>query len=426
MRIASIVLYMAIYAILMTPITMAGNGLPSNPTTYPYGGILNSSGFVSNNMDPPLMFEEKAKFEFATFPQRGVRFNHAVFRDIAWFNDAVFKGSADFLAVTFEGHTQFDLSRFEYTASFASSEFWDGASFEESTFDTRASFVNTRFDGYVRFVGVKFFGPVDFNNAKFNGKTNFSNARFDTTASFTDAVFSDTLVLGSEKSHKFNFRRTTFMPGAVLLLNNLVELDIQEEKFEHICLKETLSYFAKKDIIEHLKRKSFKEDAGAQHELSYLLARSTMYQNQSHTYTRNTACEFWKWPQWGLTAIYYRTMGLGYEPFLLFYWVVGLIPFWALYYQWKMTNAVNTYVFKGMANWPEPSKVDSFLNALYFSSMVFFPLTFKRRVLSHFSTRQKTAVGFQWLLGTFALIAFLTQSQPAAIWNSVRNLFGRF
>lgn len=413
----------------------------TNPTTYPYGGSIDSSGFVSKGVASRLLFdtvqfedvtfEEQADFTFAIFPHSGVRFNIAEFKDLAWFNWAVFKGSAEFLAVTFEGHTHFDLSRFVYTASFASSQFRDIASFEDAVFDTSASFAFACFDDDVKFKGVKFFGPVSFNSAGFYGKADFSDSRFDTTASFVDAVFWDTVLLGSEKSHKFNFRRTTFETGAVLLLCDLVELDIQIEKLKHIRLEETLSYFMKKDIIEHLKHTSFKEDAGARHELSYLFAKSTMYQSKTEPHEGDSlgatpSCLL----RFKMTT-YDWMMGLGYKSYRLFPWAVGFIIFFAFVY-WsrkKMRSEVNRYVLRaGERRPPELATMDSLLNAVYFSLKVFFPLKFRRSLLTHFSTWPKVVIGFEWLLGTafWAAFLFFTLSQSAAFPSIVRRLFGLY
>ena len=234
-----------------------------------------------------------------------------------------------------------------------------------------------------------------------------------------------------------DFTNTNFTATAKVVLFTPVNLVIQPEKIKYISLGPRLDYFSKKKIIEDLKnKKNFKEDKKVQFELSYIFDKSTMYQEQSNRYDEKWH-HVWKYPKWFFNTFYYLTMGLGYRPFRLAWWVLGLIISFGIFYFFKMRDSINGYILKkyemkeSLGN--KRKKVDkelknishteSMINCFYFSSMLLFTFRLKGEILTFFGLKEKRFIVGEYLLGLLIYISFLTLAKSGSILHNLKSLF---
>lgn len=465
-------------------------------------------------------FDSLADFSFAQFDSLTI-FRNAQFDSGAGFFVARFHGWSDFLDTRFHRWAEFMGVEFDDWAYFEGSEFYDGASFhnvhfhsratfretlfhrraffDSAEFDTLANFDNAQFDSLANFTEAHFHGRANFAYADFWGPVDFRRTRFDSSsaADFIGAAIYDTLFLGDRYRNtvqRFDLRQTTFfprghylrpvqftgqgrplrdvdsvlvrVPGATVVLESPVELQMQVAKIDFLHLADNLSYFEKEDVIIYLKDKSFPDDELAQFELDYLLARSTMFQSYTGVF---------RWYDWVLyvgRAVYWATMGLGYRPYRIFYWAAGMILIFALYYRLRMPRRIYAFVqgkekkppeapqqpqaLPPLPTWkitigrfrlgrvvPEaaqapqaalieaqaqddPGKLSAlnpWIHCLYFSTSVFFTFRLKQKILIFFDTRERRVIVFQWVLGFGVYLFFLLGAKSGSILQQLKTLF---
>jgi len=390
-----------------------------NPTVYPYGGVPDSSLF------------QQWLFRIPSYDD---------IPDTNWLKKVsiIFK-IANFAGANFQTTAYFGGSLFFCDANFYRANFHDDADFMMAYFEDQADFKNTKFHNFTYFFGAKFFAEA-----------NFVGAQFDSLPDFERSYIGDEFHIGSKEDQKFDFTRTNFSPQAKLILCELTEINIQTEKIKYISLSKTLTYSLKRLIIDHLKEKSFPDNSKAKFELEYIFEKSTLYQEKrdllisdgsgyvesSYYISENEWYYFWKWPKWFITTLYYITMGMGYRPFRLAWWVLGfIILFTFVYYLW-MPGQINTYIAKGderkttsgsrrkrKRRTAHPHFTDTILNCFYFSSMMFFTFRLKRDILTFFSTKEKRVVVGEWFIGLIIYISFLTLSKSGSILHTLKSLF---
>ena len=387
-----------------------------NPTVYPYGGVPDSSRKIPVvSFDFPSKYIVPFSFNAAFFG--GAHFNsrasfeHSRFNNDANFWNAHFDSIANFLFTHFTDITNFDHAHFETNA------YWGGAQFA-----SMVSFNNAKFDSLAIFEGTGFWGEADFRSARFN--------RLVLERTIIAGVFRVGSDIWSDKVQKFDCTRTIFLPNARLVLHDLVELNIQPEKFQYISFEDNLDYFLKKDIIENLKSKSFPNDKSAQFELDYIFTKSTMYQKQIGEYKENRWYEIGKWPKWFINTIYYWTMGLGYRPFRLIWWMLAATIIYTAIFAKKIPGRINAYISNPDTNSTREEKKEvrlslweTLLNCAYFSAMVFFTFRLKRDILTFFDAKEKRLIVGEWVVGFLVYVAFLTLSKSGSILHNLKELF---
>jgi len=395
------------------------------------------TNFVSAHFDNTVNFRlasfgAKADFSDARFDS-AANFKHARFEDEADFSGTQFNNMADFGGAQFKGEADFSGAQFDSSANFDFFGHFAGvANFESAKFNRRVGFDDTGFTNGANFRHTKFNGEGSFYFTIFHGEVDFRNVQFDNLR-LTRAKIKGKLMPGSNDGQKFDFTRAIFSPEARLELHELVELKIQPEKLKYILLENELGYFLKKDIIENLKSKSFPNDNGAQFEPDYIFAKSTIYQAQADEYTENRWHEISKWPKWIGNTLYYWTMGLGYRPFRLIWWALGIVIIYTGIFMKKMRERVNEYITGNFetkqrstnenGEKPPPGFWESLLNCAYFSVMLFFTFRLKGNILTFFNGREKRLVVSEWLLGFFVYVAFLTLSKAGSILHNPKELF---
>lgn len=425
-----------------------------NPAVYPYGGVPDNNRYMSIMGDKsPLNFfpsvnfigthfNETANFSYSNFDSDAV-FNGSQFNGEADFRLAHFYQRAEFMRVHFCCSANFWYIHFDSLADFRSSHFSGAAKFNFSHFTSIVDFSNAQFDTIAEFVGTHFTGIANFNKARFSNLADFRIAQFDGVADFRNALMDTLLItravirgiflLGSNSGQHLDFTRGNFYPPARVELHDLVEIKMQAEKLKYISLSDTLNYFLKKDIIQNLKDKSFKDDKGTHFELDYIFSKSIMYQDQTGEYKTNRWYQIRKWPKWFINTLYDLTMGLGYRPFRLILWALGIVIVYTGIFMRKIRSRINEYInlnFESKQNLrneneekPPLSFWESLLNCAYFSVMMFFTFRLKGNLLTFFNGREKRLVVSEWLLGFFVYIAFLTLSKAGSILHNLKELF---
>ncbi|MFQ5631775.1 MAG: pentapeptide repeat-containing protein [bacterium] len=438
-----------------------------NPTTWPYGGVQDSSRYF-----PPTTARVPLNFATASF-------NHDNFDSLVSFRDAMFKSQANFIGTKFSKEVYFFDARFDRKALFNGTQFDGKVNFNGAIFDSladfgltgfakRALFNGTKFDQVADFRFASFTSLADFRLANFNNKADFRFAKFknlvdfknttfynidlrdatiDSLIDFSSSVLRDSILIGTLQSgaiQKYDFTRAkllkagyefipaeniqdiperrAFYPGAKIFLYGPVDIKMQLEKFTFIELYKTLDYYTKKEIISVLKRESFKEDKTAQYELDYLFAKSTVYQRVSVYHETFPAFHPYAWWQF----LYNATMGLGYRPFRLIWWALSLILGFGVFYIFKMPERINRYILKDENKSNTETNAPWFgriVHCLYFSAMVFFTFRLKKDILTFFTNKEKRIIVTQWLLGFLTYVAFLTLSKSGSILQNLKDLF---
>ena len=369
-------------------------------------------------------FGNIADFGGTNFTQLAI-FTHSNFDTLTSFKGADFHDRALFTNTRFGGDTHFSRAVFQRFTDFRSASFDKLVEFDETSFKSLIHFDFAVFKGRVSFVSATFERKCQFSYVIFNDVVDFRNTRFD-TVSFTRTAIKGRLLLGSPSIQRFDLRRATFYPKSKIELYDLVDLTIHPEKLRRITFGDTINYFLKTDIIGNLKEMRFQNDRWAQLELDYILAKSTMYQEHTDTYLPNKWYQVWKWPKWCIAWLYYWTMGLGFRPFRLIYWVLAVIIIFTGYYVKKMGRRVNAYIamnFSDESNSSLDDKKKKFLslgmwetslNCVYFSALLFFTFRLRGNILTFFDGREKRIIISEWLLGFLVYVAFLTLSKSGS------------
>ncbi len=369
-------------------------------------------------------------------------------------------------------------------------QFGNGAHFSEAQFDSLADFSGAKFHGQTDFWGVQFCGLVYLKDAKFNGPADFKWANFNKIVDFSEATFCHNLFFESatfnnevifSKAHmdsivdlsltrirnrisiggmesnniqKYDFMRTKLLPkgkrivkrctnngmstyeetypGAKILILGPVDLKIQLEKLKFIELYDYLDYFSKKDIISILKQTSFKGDDSKRErfEVDYIFSKSTMYQKKS-----SDSNDYYHYihPIRIGRFIYYATMGLGYRPFRLAWWVLGIIVVYTIIYYYRMREQINRYIFikyemkdasiKKQRSISNINSTEAIIKCFYFSTSLLFTFRLKGNILTFFNLKEQHIIISEYLLGLLIYISFLTLSKSGSILHTLKSLF---
>ena len=401
-----------------------------NPTVYPFGGVPDRNrSFIKNGSKfVPLSFT-KALFGDAHF-DRVADFEYTHFKCAAYFHRAHFGGVANFRNAHFGSLVHFGSSHFGSEVFFEYTRFGSAVTFANAQFDSIAHFEQVHFDSIAIFAQAHFYSVANFLGAAFNNQTDFTSTRFD-SLNLMGARIGGKFSVGSYyKAQAFDFSRTIFLPKAKIVIHELVELNIQPEKFKYLSFEEPLDYFRKKNIIENLKSKSFANDKSAQFELDYIFAKSTMYQEPAGEYEQNIWYEICDWPKLIINTIYYWTMGLGYRPFRLIWWILATIIIYTAIFAKKIPGRINAYISNPDADSTGEEKKEvhlslweTLLNCAYFSVMVFFTFRLKRDILTFFDAKEKRLIVGEWVVGFLVYVAFLTLSKSGSILHNLKELF---
>ena len=304
-----------------------------------------------------------------------------------------------------------------------------GVLFEETQFDSAVSFKEVIFYRKAYFNNAKFLNFVDFQKAVFRDSVFFLNTEFDST-NFRDAKIYGYLILGSNKMQKLDLTRADFLSNSKIILSDLVELEIQPEAIKHIYFSEEIDYNLKRLITDKLKKTSFKENKKAKFELEYIFTKSTMYQDKGDEKKSNKWYQVWKYPKWFLNTLYYLTMGLGYRPFWIIYWILGFIIVFSLFYFKKFPDEIAEYIKKNYEiekikskSKTEKTRFENLINCIYFSAMVLMTFRLKGNILNFFNSKQKKWIISEWIIGFLIYAAFLTLSKSGSILHTLKSLF---
>ncbi|MBD3287799.1 hypothetical protein GF337_03270 [candidate division KSB1 bacterium] len=405
-------------------------------------------------------FTGKASFR-ETFFDSAANYTGARFLKDADFRETVFKKEADFVAARFMDSTCFRDAQFLKSANFSDARFIEKADFQESIFHSSAEFRDVVFESEANFALASINKQAQFDRSHFRGPVLFSYSRFDSALSFgyssfaekahfrgaqleecvdfreasfikdaivdfTSAQIRNDVLLGSSRAddiQKYDFRLAVLFNDANIILYHPVDILMQHEKIRYIKLPENLDYFSKKVIIEGTKQASFEDDKYDEQrfEMDYVFAKSTMYQEKSTLPVESKWYHISRYPQWIGNTIYYWTMGLGFRPFRIIYWMLGTIILFALFYLIFFPTKINKYVFEDE---DKPAQfTDTIINCLFFSFNLFFTFRLKREIVTFFEAGQKRLILVEWVLGFVSYIAFIALAKSGSILHSLKILF---
>lgn len=413
------------------------------------------ANFNSTNFDSLVIFEGAIFKKLADFSNTNfnyiTNFTAAVFDSVAEFGDAKFYNQTNFVRARFNKKSNFTTSKFHSiinlnkvklngVARFENSDFDSISIFTKLTFNDKASFSFSRFKDITDFSGSKFNAEANFNKTEFTSSVNFSDVEFNgptyfigtklKNAYFVKSKFKNKFYIGSESIPKFDLTRAIFSENSKLILCDIVDLSIQIEKLIYLSFYDSLNYSIKKLIFDYLKNKSFKADKDLQLEISYIFAKSTMFQNKNRElYSEMTWFNINRWIQY----FYELTMGLGYRPFRLIWFALTLVSSYALFYIFVMSDRVKEYINsenkklkKGKINIFKNRFLnfsDNFITCFYFSSTIFFTLRLNRDILIFFNSKEKIIIMTEWITGFVLYIIFITFSKSGAIIQQLKSLF---
>ena len=432
-------------------------------------------------------FDSTAEFSSAQFNSTA-EFREVQFDNTADFRRAQFDSTADFRRAQFDSTAEFRFAQFNSTAEFRFAQFNSTAEFRFAQFNSTAEFHFAQFDGTAEFHFAQFDGTAEFRRAKignrlrfkevvFTKAVDFREAEFDTLgiADFNSAWIIDTLFAGSSSelyTQRFDLSLVKLLPGgtyvlsgksakafpsitdttktdtsgkdlseqaeqtilsgpgAHIVLEGPVEMKIQHEKLEFVSLLDTLDYFTKKVIVDGTKQASFKGDEykHERFEMDFIFEKSTLYQKKTTTYEVYSRFHPWFW----LQSLYYYAMGLGYRPFWLIWWILGIIVLFGGIYMIWIPDPVRQYVYRddptklkpsSLINPPRLPFTENLINCLYFSAMLLFTVRLKKDLLTSFELRHKRFIVFEWLLGVGIYGAFLALSKAGSILHNLKSLF---
>ncbi|MBN1971713.1 MAG: pentapeptide repeat-containing protein [Candidatus Delongbacteria bacterium] len=427
--------------------------------------VTDSSNFSSQSFDDPddfnnNVFQNSVSFYGSRF-LKGSNWSNSIFRKDVNFSYARFDTSIAFWGHQFDSTADFSYGQFFGDANFYYSKFLNKAIFSHAQFDNCAAFFECEFDSTIKFNYAEFYGPLIFLDTILPG------------ADFNNCIFADQIHLGTTSSTiipVFDFNLATFIdkstvqiihgapdihevfellnlgapytsekkrkevPGVKIILHGPIVLKCQLEKLKYFSLFSKLDYYRKKYIVDSIKEKSFSEEKYSKErfELDYLFAKSTMYQEKTSIYAPNKWHHVGRWPKWFCMWLYNATMGLGYRPFRLIYWVIGLILLFTFIYTKFLSKRINAFLSK---DWKSELAVENdkdsnfiifwgnLLNALYFSVSIFFTFRLQKDILIFFSRREKFLIAIEWVLGFFIYFSFVAFSKKGSFLNTITALF---
>lgn len=297
-----------------------------------------------------------------------------------------------------------------------------------ATFEEGAAFVHSRFFGPS---SVKVFRSASPPHLDFYGATLADTVEVGGTYDCIPSYdFTKTIFLEPGETRMFFTSDTTRRlgyPGARIILKSPADVKMHLEKLQYLELGEQLDYYWKKDIITTLKEISFKggDNKRERFELDYIFQKSTMFQKPSAS-----SVEFYPWwnPIVWWRWLYNVTMGLGYRPFRIVWWALGIMVLGTFFFFAKMGKRIDDYIAAAYKNsttagaeGAQRTRFETFLNCAYFSVMLFFTFRFKGNLLTFFNATEKKYIVAEWLLGLAVYVAFLYHT--SSVLQNIRSLF---
>jgi len=321
----------------------------------------NHSYFNDSQFYDNAYFEGAALFDYANFSSSrflgDADFECIYFDGIAYFERAGFSLEADFRRAGFNGTAGFWNARFNGKANFYDSAFNNFAGFSGAAFNSRATFLDSTFKDYANFKGAKFEWVADFQDSTFNGGADFDNSAFKDQADFTGAEFNGiatflnatfaitdfTAAQFEKESHfedasfigKTTFENARFKEDA--LFDNagfMDELNLARARYSklfirwHSIEKGGLVYddAAYMSLMKNFKDSGYYEDYDA----CYYAYRKAHRSQEDWPSVPDWEEAIRKLIDYPLQWFY----GYGTKPFHAFFWSLGIVMAFFLYWRW--------------------------------------------------------------------------------------------
>lgn len=288
-----------------------------NPTTWPYGGIPDTTRKQDWMDKPPLNFIHLVVFHKVTFSQTA-DFWKAKFDSTAHFWEATFLQTADFWRAVFSQDANFSVANFHRNADFTGATFSQTAYFVDATFSQTADFGGAIFLYSADFFGATFKEMPKLEGSEFGKVLKLSGANFEKGADLRRARFD------SVKTIYVN-HHTDFPVGKLYLYweqfqgKDQLRIKLDEPAPDHN------EHYQRLETFYHRLRDNFlaQGDKASADAVMYELG-----------WQKREIYGFWSWTGFWQT-LYYWFFGYGYQPwrFLLFV-VLPLIIIFAFVWYW--------------------------------------------------------------------------------------------
>ena len=327
-----------------------------SPTTYPYGGVPDSSSFIQQStpnveVGLPLnfamanfdsaYFHEPADFDLAQFASRA-NFYHAYFLSTASFIHANFSGVANFTSANFNKSVGWAIASFDTVAWFSSTHFYGLSHFLNTQFNEKVYFWGARFYGFAYFQATVFNDLAGFLSAQFDSAS-FKGTRFNNSVSFESALFNEVDFSYVTFTDTVDFRSTQFQKGVDFRLANFDKVRaIYLEKLRFpigqlYCYRD--QFMGNPELRIKIVNPLNREDNYLRIEVIYKLLRDNFLAQGDQVLAdevmhelgqqrKEILCQFW-WKMYGWF------FGYGYKPwrFLLFVVLPLIIAFAFIWYR---------------------------------------------------------------------------------------------
>lgn len=164
------------------------NSINFNDTVFSKDVFFRGTQFIDDSSFRNAKFSNNAYFEWAEF--NGLAdFQNAVFSMSTHFLEANFLGSTDFKKSSFNDFLDMRYAEFRGPTNFAGDDFGRDAYFERAHFSSDVDFRNSIFYGFAAFWWSIFDKSVDFRGSKFYRDAYFLNSQFKGESHFSDVLF---------------------------------------------------------------------------------------------------------------------------------------------------------------------------------------------------------------------------------------------
>jgi len=265
------------------------------------------------------------------------------FEDTTFDNDVTFEGSI------FAQPPIFTNVHFKGDVSFHKAEFYEGVSFLGSIFKNDALFMNADFKKSALFEGAKFYGTTAFMDAHFRRDAKFTKSTFFRDANFHGSLFDGEVYFEGAKFKGIVDLFSRFR-GNVTLSAEFGQMKVKWEDLKRYLVPEEITF---KYLVQNFKNQGYFDEA----DNCYYKYRLWMQEKRTDKFKKLT------------DAFYHLTCGYGVRPSFTLIWIVTLITFFAILY-----NFLNGVGYQEYINvYPLNNTIDrpSISDCIPYSTLVF-------------------------------------------------------
>jgi len=365
-------------------------------------------------------YENPVDFSNSTFKDMA-DFSGIEFASLAYFVDSRYNNKVTFQSSRFNRDASFRYAKFERDANFEDTRYYGEADFRETTFGEDAFFRGSAFLEIADFIECKVLGSAFFGNATFKNAAQFSKSRFKKYADFSDAQFTGNAIFAmTEFSNAADFKRSNFKENANFLATKFQSKGLFQyarfggdtdfsEAFLNRNINLSKATLRRFNIEWNLLKDRLDYDGSA-----YLALVKSYRDLEMFDYADSCYYDYRKIGQEkkpiglskGIDIIAEKTCGYGVRPdYTLWLSLLVILVFSLIYWIGNSLNDANscsrlrTFSFIKLSTVSKIDIVDSFTNAIQFSSSTFISLAMPEW--------RPSSIFWKWIIITERLIGWL-------------------